>query len=590
MLESSQPVPRGSERHHGGRKTPMSGGHRRPMLWMAAIALALIGLASVAASARAGSYIVAQCAPGVVTGAPDARFAATTSHFASFADCSPSAPGLEVNYNLGPGETGTQQGAYGAWEWLAPPGTYITGGSTFSRLATQNGIHGFLAVTPDSGPSVSYENQNDDQGHASGIPAGNWRYLVLRLQCTVPSEGGRCAGAGSPHAYVKQVFIQLTDVAPPSVSIGGSLLSGNVLRGPQTLQVSAADQGAGLRSIHVLVNGKEATGDDLSAACNPLPGNLTARMAPCPPSFAKTYTLETASGPFQDGTNSISVCVSDYAQTGTPNSACESREVTVDNLCPGSSIGGGTNLTAGFGNGSPERTLSYRKRALIRGRLHDANGNPIAGAQVCIEGHTSFPAPTDLPARPYHLIGTTETNENGGWTYKLQHGPSRVIRIAYRAGSFQTVADLALNMRARSTLHLSRHRTCFHRRIYFSGGVSGPGAAGRVVVVRGEVPGSNRIFLVRRAHTDPLGHWRVAYAFGKVERLTRFVFWAVVPAQEGFAFVRGRSVPRYIRVRPSQCRGRSHHHHHHHHHHRGRGHHHHGHRRHHNHRRPQGKR
>lgn len=585
MLESSQPAPRGSERRQRGRKTPMSGGRRRPMLWMAAIALAVVGLGSIAASARAGSYIVAQCAPGVVTGAPDARFAATTSHFASFADCSPSAPGLEVNYNLGPGETGTQQGAYGAWEWLAPPGTYITGGSTFSRLATQNGIHGFLAVTPDSGPSVSYENQNDDQGHASGIPAGNWRYLVLRLQCTVPNEGGRCVGAGSPHAYVKQVFIQLTDVAPPSVSIGGSLLSGNVLRGPQTLQVSAADQGAGLQSIHVLVNGKEATGDDLSAACNPLPGNLTTRMDPCPPSFAKTYTLETASGPFRDGTNSISVCVSDYAQTGTPNSACESREVTVDNLCPGSSIGGGSNLTAGFGNGSPERTLSYRKRALIRGRLRDANGNPIAGAQVCIEGHTNFPAPTDLPPRPYHLIGTTETNENGGWTYKLRHGPSRAIRIAYRAGSFQTVADLTLNMRARSTLHLSRHRTCFHRRIYFSGGVSGPGAAGRVVVVRGEVPGSKRIFLVRRAHTDPLGHWRVAYAFGKVELLTRFVFWAVVPAQEGFAFVRGKSVPRYIRVRPSLCRGRSHHHHHH-----GPGHHHRGHRRHHNHRRPQGRR
>jgi hypothetical protein len=550
------------------------------------IAAALYALVLTPTPANAGSYIVAQCAPGVFIGAPDVRYATTTSHFASFADCAPSAPGLEINYNLGPGETGTQQGAYGAWEWQAPSGTYITGGSTFSRLATQNGIHGFLAVTPDGGPSVSYENQNDDQGHAAGIPAGNWRYLVLRLQCTIPNEGGRCVGAGSPHAYVKQVYIQLTDVAPPSVSIGGSLFSGNVLRGPQTLQVAASDQGAGLRSIHVLVNGKEATGDDLSAACNPLPGNITARMAPCPPSFAKTYTLETASGPFRDGTNSISVCVSDYAQTGTPNSACESREVTVDNLCPGSSIGGGANLTAGFGNGSSERTLAFRKRALIRGRLRDGNGNPVAGAQVCIEGHT------DLPDRPYHLIGTTETNENGGWTYKLRHGPSRVIRIAYRAGSFQTVTDLTLHMQARSTLHLSRHRTCFHRRIYFSGGVSGPGAAGRVVVVRGEIPGSKRIFLIRRAHTDPLGHWRVGYAFAKVERLTRFVFWAVVPQQEGFAFVRGRSVVRYIRVRPTVCRGGSRHHRHHRHRHHGHHHHHHhhhhhpSHHRHHNHRRP----
>jgi hypothetical protein len=546
----------------------MSGGRRRSMPCLVAIATALVVLVLTPASATAGSYIVAQCSPGVFTGA-EAGFTTTTSHFTPFNDCSQSAPGLEVNYNLGPGETGTQQGAYGAWVWQAPAGTYITGGSTFSRLATQNGIHGFLAVSPDSGGSVSYENQNDDQGHTAGIPPGNWRFLVARLECTAPNEGGRCVGAGSPHAYIKQVRIQLTDVASPSVSIGGSLLSGAVLRGPQTLQVAAADQGAGLQSIHVLVNGKEATGDDLSAACNPLPGNLTARMSPCPPSFNKTYTLETASGPFQEGNNSVSVCAYDYAQSGTANSACESKEVTVDNLCPGSSIGGGTALTAGFGNGKSDRTLAFRKRALIRGRLRDGNGNPVAGAQVCVEGHT------DLPSRPYHLIGTTETNENGGWSYKVGHGPSRLIRIAYRAGSFQTVADLTLHMRARTTFHLSRHRTCIHRRIYFSGGVAGPGAAGRVVVVRGEIPGSKRVFLIRRARTDPLGHWRVAYAFARVDRLTRFVFWGVVPQQEGFAYARGRSVVRYIRVRPGVCRGSRHRHHHHRHRHHHQRHHHH---------------
>ena len=128
--------------------------------------------------------------------------------------------------------------------------------------------------------------------------------------------------------------IALSDVAAPSVSIGGSLLGGGELRGPQTLDVAAADVGSGLQAVGVAVNGKAAVSEDLSAACNPLPGNLTSRMAPCPPSFSHTYTLDTAQPPFHDGINSVAVCVHDYAQTGTANQACRSAEVLTDNLCP----------------------------------------------------------------------------------------------------------------------------------------------------------------------------------------------------------------------------------------------------------------
>jgi hypothetical protein len=39
-------------------------------------------------------------------------------------------------------------------------------------------------------------------------------------------------------------------------------------------------------------------------------------------------------GAISRGVNSISVCAYDYAQTGTPNAACESKEVLINNLCP----------------------------------------------------------------------------------------------------------------------------------------------------------------------------------------------------------------------------------------------------------------
>jgi hypothetical protein len=512
--------------------------------WLTALVAIAIVLLPPPLTARAGSYVVAQCSPNVFPDTPDASFSTSTTHYTQRADCSPAANGLEINHHLSGSETGTVEGAYGAWAWQAPAGTFITGGSTVSRLAAEDGQHGYLAVSTDSGEGVSYENQNDDQGHEAGIPAGSWRFLVARLQCTQPNEGNRCAGAANgAHTYIKQVRIQLTDVATPSLSIGGSLLSGAILRGPQTLEVGAADEGAGLQSVRVEVNGKQAAGDDLSPVCNPLPGNLTSRMVPCPPSLTKTYTLETAKAPFQEGVNSVTVCASDYAQTGSSNSRCESREVSVDNLCPGSSVGGGQTITAGFaGNGGAERTIAFHRRALIRGRLKDSGGNPVASAEVCIQGHT------DLSGRPFHLIGMTTTNENGGWSFKLSHGPSRAFRVAYRFGSFQTSTDLSLHMRARATLHLSHHRTGPHRRIFFSGEIPGPDPARRVVVIRGNAVGSKRRFLVRRARTDALGHFRVGYAFSPIIRTTKFVFFAVVPEQNGYAYVRGHSVARYIRV------------------------------------------
>lgn len=519
---------------------------RRPInlfRWLAAALLAALFL--LPPTAQAGSYIVAQCSPGVYTGTDDAGFAASSTHYLPHSDCSPQAPGLQVTHGLNNGETGTVQGGYGEWVWTAPAGTFITGGSTFSRLSTEDGQHGYLAVSPDSGASVSYENQNDDQGHEAGIPAGNWRYLVARLECTQPNENNRCVGAaGGAHTYVKQVRIQLTDVVSPTISVGGTMFSGAELHGPQTISVSAADQGGGLQSVQVTVNGQAAAGNDLSGACNPQPGNLTSRMSPCPPSFGATYTLDTATTPFREGMNSISVCAYDYAQTGTANGVCESKEVLVDNLCPGSPVGGGSSITAGFAgrHSAGEQTLAFRHRALIRGRLRDQGGNPVANAQVCLQGHT------DLPGRPFHLIGTTTTNENGGWTFKLRRGPSRALRIGYRFGAFQTTVDLQLHMRTRVTLHLSRHRTTPHHRIFFSGEIAGPECALRVVVIRGTVPGANRRFLVRRAKTDALCHYRAAYAFSPVPSTTRFVFSAVAPEQNGYPYARGHSVPRYIRV------------------------------------------
>lgn len=69
-------------------------------------------------------------------------------------------------------------------------------------------------------------------------------------------------------------------------------------------------------------------------------------------------------------------------------------------------------------------------------------------------------------------------------------------------------------------------------------------------MIYGTVPGANRRFLVRRARTNAIGRWRAGYAFTPVPTKTKFVFWAVVPKQNGYPYTQGRSTVRYVRVSP----------------------------------------
>jgi hypothetical protein len=524
----------------------MKGKPTAPIRSAALVVAASLCLAASASPARAGTYMVAQCSPGTYSGAPDASFGATTTHYVSHVECASGKPGLEITHHLKSGETGTVKGANGSWWWTAPPGTYISGGTTYSRLAAEDGQHGYLAVSPETGPGLAFAAVDDNHLHESGIPAGYWHYLVARLECMFPNQGNRCVGAATgAHTFVKQVRIELTDDVAPTLSLGGSALSGAELRGPQGLAVSAADVGAGLASVQVSVNGRPAGGESLAASCNPLPGGLTSRMEPCPLSYSKTFTLRTEAPPFVNGTDIVSACVYDYSQSGPANSACQSREVFVEDLCPGSPIGGGQTIRAGFpGTGTDVRTLRFGRRALVRGRLRDGSGNAVSGAAVCLEAHT------ELPGRPYELVGTTTTNQNGGFAFELPRGPSRAIRIAYRFGSFQTEADLSLRVRAHSTLQISRRRIRPRRRVYFSGQIPGPENAGRVVIVSGSVPGARQRYMIRRARTNALGRFRVGYAFSPLRRPTRFVFWTEVPEQSGYPYADGRSPRHYIHVRP----------------------------------------
>lgn len=190
------------------------------------------------------------------------------------------------------------------------------------------------------------------------------------------------------------------------------------------------------------------------------------------------------------------------------------------------------------------RTLAYGRRSLIGGRLFDSGGFGIPGEPLCVEARPR------IPGAPYSMVGTTTTRADGSWSFKLPSGPSRSIRVNYGGDPELISTFLDLRVRAHATLHLRTHRTRPHRRIYFSGRIPGPLPGKRVVILRGTIPGAKRKYLVRRDKTDAFGHFRIGYAFSPLAVRARFVFWVIVPVQDGYPYRLGRSPKRFVRVHP----------------------------------------
>jgi hypothetical protein len=213
--------------------------------------------------------------------------------------------------------------------------------------------------------------------------------------------------------------------------------------------------------------------------------------------------------------------------------------------CPPLPFVDGAQIIAGFvGGGRPSRVLPFGRRSVIAGRLVDSAGSGLPGETLCIEERPR------IPHWPYGVVGSTTTRADGSWSFKLPSGPSRSIRIDYGGDPLLISTFLDLGVRAHATLRLHAHRTRPHRRIYFSGRIPGPLPGKRVVILRGTVPGAKRKYLVRRGRTDAVGHFRIGYAFSRVATPTRFVFWVVVPAQNGYPYRLGRSPKRFVRVHP----------------------------------------
>ena len=218
--------------------------------------------------------------------------------------------------------------------------------------------------------------------------------------------------------------IEVDPVPPTLKGLEGSLLAGGVIRGHGTLSTEAHDEGGGISSVFVNVNGLPAaqpnvSNCDVGQADNPsVQGTVAAAITPCPTKVNASWTLSTESYPFHNGSNSVQVCTSDFATLGEPNTTClPAKTVNVDDSCAESSVGGGEVLSAQFAESNAETvTVPYGKGAEVTGQLADNAGDPVAGATLCVKMQTQGVEPSALP------VGTVKTDANGNYAYKVPAG------------------------------------------------------------------------------------------------------------------------------------------------------------------------
>ena len=305
-------------------------GHR--VRW-AAILLA-VGVAALGAPgiASAGEYQVAQCHPANASHEASS-YGSNRGDYIVHDECAASPDhALKVLP-----DAGVPAGHLGYWFWQAPPGTRIVAVDAEARLRKADGHKARLYMADNLGQRTDLIASGEDgptgfrQQHWNVSPggAGAARFYAA-LVCD--NGGSPCGASPEAKTFIRNVVLTLRDTAAPTVSVTGS--PEPWVRGSFDTESTFADVGSGLEARDASVNGV-GVASRLSFSCRRIGATgFVSVMLPCPTSRIENSSLNSASFPFHDGSNRLTVCARDLSTGTTPNVRCGSLLVPVDNTPP----------------------------------------------------------------------------------------------------------------------------------------------------------------------------------------------------------------------------------------------------------------
>jgi hypothetical protein len=182
--------------------------------------------------------------------------------------------------------------------------------------------------------------------------------------------------------------------------------------------------------------------------------------------------------------------------------------------------------------------VRYRSRVTLLGRLTLPKRQPVAGTNIEVWEQT------ELKGAPWRRLSTVRTSRTGRFRFRAPAGPARTIRFRYPGTRLirPENAEVALRVRASTTLRVSDHRVVNGEYVTFRGRVRGRPlpASGKLVELQAYAGGAWRTFAQPRASAKG-GRWAYRYRFQATRGRVRYRFRARVRQEADFPFHTGTS-------------------------------------------------
>lgn len=205
-------------------------------------------------------------------------------------------------------------------------------------------------------------------------------------------------------------------------------------------------------------------------------------------------------------------------------------------------------LSAGAGErGDATRVvLRFGAATDLSGRLVADDGSAIAGATLEVVSLPRRPGAAAVP------VGTTTTDGDGRYRWRVPPGASRTVRVGYRArardAGYATSAAVDVLVRSAARLRVVPRSLRNGQAVRFAGQLLGERPGRRVAVVL-EARVGRRWHPFARVRADARGRFAARYRFRATTRTRTYAFRAVLPRDADWGYEAGRSNGVRVRVR-----------------------------------------
>ncbi len=198
-------------------------------------------------------------------------------------------------------------------------------------------------------------------------------------------------------------------------------------------------------------------------------------------------------------------------------------------------------LTAAFPSHRKRVVARFDRRVRVRGRLIDAAGKPLVDQKICV-------GQIDPSAGALRKSGTTSTDAEGRFSYRLGKGVSRRIWFVYRTSA--GVASTSVLLLVRSPASLRAEPAVLHngQTVVLHGRIGG-GRAAEGVLIEVQARRGTRFQTFGTTRVGERGQFKYRYRFTRTYGVQRYALRIRVPRQRGYPYASGSTRPVQVTVR-----------------------------------------